>query len=474
VLLANAQQAASFQVGDRIEVGEAGKGELRTVTAVGGETITLHAPLEKISQRVPVAVAQLPRFGRPGTWLRARLQADGEPLHSRILGVYLNAAWAEQVSTYENEVIGSGTGDVNQAAFFRQSPVLPGEVLEIRELSGARAPVELPMLEREMAAAGIDPSSIRTVADARTGVVTEVWVRWEQRDNLFFSGPADRHYMIERTRGRVIFGDGVHGRVPPAGADNIRALRYTSGGGTVGNVPAGALNQLLSGVPAQKVTNPRAAESGAESETLDEVQERGPQVIRHRNQALSLADYEALARQASPAVALARALPTTHASGRPATGWVKVIVQPHSHDPQPQPSFGLRRRVLEYLLARIPASIGAQVKVVGPDYLPVGVEVVVAPSDPARAGEVHDAVLAALRAFLQPVFGGPDGNGWPFGRDVYASDVAAVVETVPGVDYVSQINLMLDGSPRGDVVPVPPDRIVVAGQIRVTLSGAEA
>jgi predicted phage baseplate assembly protein len=303
--------------------------------------------------------------------------------------------------------------------------------------------------------------------------VTEVWVRWEQRENLFFSDPEDRHYMIERTRGRVIFGDGVRGRVPPAGADNIRAQRYTSGGGVIGNVPAGALNQLLSGVPAQGVTNPRAAEGGADSETLDAVQMRAPLVLVDRNQALSLADYEALAREASPAVAVARALPTTHASGRPAPGWVKLIIQPHSHDPQPQPSFGLRRRVLDYLLARIPASMGGQLTVVGPDYLPVGVEVIVAPAEPSRAGEVRDAVLAALGDFLQPVFGGPDETGWPSGRDVYASDVAAVVEAVPGVDYVSQINLLLDGTPRGDVVPVPPDRIVVAEQIRVTLAGVE-
>jgi hypothetical protein len=196
-------------------------------------------------------------------------------------------------------------------------------------------------------------------------------------------------------------------------------------------------------------------------------------VIRHRNQALSLADYESLARQASPAVAVARALPTTHPSGRPAPGWVKVIIQPHSHDPRPQPSFGLRRQVLDYLLARIPASMGGQVTVAGPDYLPVGVEVTLAAVDLSRSGEVHDAVLAALAAFLQPVFGGPDGEGWPFGRDVYASDVAAVVEAVSGVDYVSQLNLLLDGTPRGDVVPVPTDRIVVAGQIRVMLGGSE-
>ncbi|MFN0147229.1 MAG: putative baseplate assembly protein [Dehalococcoidia bacterium] len=473
VQLANAAQAASFRKGNLLLIGEPEKGELVTVAEVGKDTLRLTTALAKTYQRAPVAVAMLPRFGRPRTWLRARLQSDGEPVTSRVNGVFLNAAWAEHVRTYQQETIGSSNGDANQAMFIRQAPVLAGEAIEVRELAGARAAVELPMLQQDLAAHGAGEGALRTIADPRSGAITEAWVRWEHRPNLFFSGPGDRHYTIERSRGRVIFGDGVHGRVPPIGADNVRAARYTSGGGVIGNVPAGALKQILSGVPASGATNPRAAEGGADGEPMDGVRKRGALVLRHRNQALSLADYEALAREASPAVAMARALPVTHPSGRPAPGWVKVIVQPHSQDQVPQPTFGLRRQVERYLAARVPAAIAGQVSVTGPDYLPVGVEARLAPSDPFRAGEVHGAVVRSLLAFLHPVTGGPAGDGWPFGRAVFLSDVAAVIERVPGVDYVETLNLLLDGTPRGEFVPIPPDRIVVAGDIRVTLTGTE-
>lgn len=467
--LTDPREAAQFRPGDLLLVGEGDKGELVTVAAVSGRTLTLKTPLSEDYTRVAVRRARLPRFGVPRTWLRARLQDDGAPLQSKIAGIHANAVWAAQIQTIENEALGGSDGRAGQVFFFRQTPVLAGEMVEVRELSGPRAAVELPILEQELAAAGLT-AAIRTVADPRSGEVTEVWVRWQSRANLYFSGPADRHYVVERSRGRLIFGDGQHGRIPPAGRDNVHAQRYRAGGGQIGNVAAGAISQLLSGVPVESVANPRAAEGGADGEPLDGVRQRGPQVLRHHYQAISLADYEALAREASPAVAVARALPATHASGRPAPGWVRLTIMPHSQEPQPQPSFGLRRQVQSFLAARVPAGIAAQVSVQGPTYLPVGVAAVIAPVDPGQAAPTLAAATAALAAFLHPLTGGPEGAGWPFGRDVYLSDVAAVLEGVAGVDYVETLHLLLDNTPQGERVVVPVQRIVVAGPLRLTLA----
>jgi hypothetical protein len=143
---------------------------------------------------------------------------------------------------------------------------------------------------------------------------------------------------------------------------------------------------------------------------------------------------------------------------------------PHSQEARPQPSFGLRRQVQAFLAARVPAAVAAQITVTGPTYLPVGVQAVVTPLNAAEAGVVRDAVIAALEKFLHPLTGGPEGTGWAFGRDVYLSDVAAVLEAVRGVDYVSTLNLLLKGSPSGERLEVPPDRIVVAGLLKIMLA----
>jgi uncharacterized phage protein gp47/JayE len=411
------------------------------------------------------------RFGTPRAWLRARLEHDGPPRPATVRSVALNAVWAAQLETFENEVLGSGTGEPGLVLFARHLPLLPGETLEVRELTGARAHVEEPILRAELAAAGVAEEDVRVVLDPRTGRTAEVWVRWRPRDNLLFIGPGAREYTVERTRGRVLFGGGANGMAPPAGADNVRLRRYRSGGGVVGNVAAGGVTQLLAGVLAEQVTNARAAEGGADGEPLSRVLRRAPQLVRHRRQAITAADYEAMALEASPAVAVARALPTTHPGGRHAPGWVTLRVVPHGTEPRPTPSFGLRDQVRRFLEPRVPAVVRGRVAVLPPLWLAVGVEAVLSPVDAGAAGAALDAARAALQRFLHPLTGGPEGLGWPFGRDVYLSDVAALLEGVAGVDYVEMLALSVDGVLAGDWLDVPADRLVVAGSLRLSLAG---
>jgi hypothetical protein len=61
-------------------------------------------------------------------------------------------------------------------------------------------------------------------------------------------------------------------------------------------------------------------------------------------------------------------------------------------------------------------------------------------ADPERV--TRDA-LAALYRYLHPLYGGTDGSGWPFGRDVQAGELLATVQRVPGVEVVEEVKLYL-------------------------------
>jgi hypothetical protein len=52
---------------------------------------------------------------------------------------------------------------------------------------------------------------------------------------------------------------------------------------------------------------------------------------------------------------------------------------------------------------------------------------------------------------------------------VYLSDVAAALERVEGLDYVSDLELLVDGQVQGSSVAVGSNQIAVAGSIRITL-----
>jgi hypothetical protein len=439
---------------------------------------------------IPAADAQaFARFDNPLFWLRGRLKEDGPPNQTTINQIYTNAVWADQWQTFTNSPLGTSTGVASQLFTFNQIPILPGQQIAVQELSGPRANTEwrglamqivpddpniVTELEALLAAEGpqtdIVIGDIHLVRDSTKSVVA-VWILWSEVQNFFESGPSDRVYVLDHALGRLFFPDGDSGMIPPLGA-LIQATSFLSGGGLAGNVAAATVTQLLGAVSGvQGVTNPRAAEGGADGETLEQFQQRAPSSLRNRGRAIVPADYEALAQQASAGVAVARAFPNLDASGITRPGWITVMIIPQSQDPRPTPSAGLRQDVLNYLIANAPADIAAaqSIAVIGPTYLPIDVKATMAPVDPAEAGTVEQDALDALAAFFNPLTGGPGGLGWDVGRGLYTSDVAMVLGSVTGVDYVQDLALYVNGVLQGDQIKVPSRQIVVAGQFTVSL-----
>jgi hypothetical protein len=204
---------------------------------------------------------------------------------------------------------------------------------------------------------------------------------------------------------------------------------------------------------------------------MDRYAIRGPQALRSLGRSIVAADYETLAYEASAAVAFARAVPNRSPWARGVPGWVTLLIVPQSAEPKPWPSFGLREEVRRYIEERAPAGLatGQRIYVTGPDYQPVDVALTIVPVDASSAGVVEQAVRAALLAFLQPTSGGPEGKGWQLGRDLFASDIASVVEAVDGVDFVDAIALSSGGPEQLDRIAIADDRLLVAGELRLKL-----
>jgi hypothetical protein len=463
----------------------------------GGEWSSVSATDETQNLALPGMITFLPdagsqalaRFDVPLQWLRGRLKEDQPPNETLVNRVFTNAVWASQWQTYQNSPLGASTGVPNQLFTFNQIPILPGQEIEVQELSGARANTEwrtiaiqvasnnpdiVTEFEALLAAEGpqtdIIQGDIHLVRD-KTKKVIAVWIQWHEVQNFFDSASTDRVYVLDHAMGRLFFGDGNLGAIPPLGAA-IQATWFLSGGGLAGNVQASTITQLLGALTGiSGVSNPRAAEGGADGETLEEYQSRAPLTLRDRGRAIVPQDYETMAHEASAGVAVARAIATCDPSGRPVPGWITLIIIPQSKDPRPTPSAGLRQDVLNYLLARVSADVAAaqSINVIGPTYLPVDVAATLAPGDPSKAGTVEQAALDALSAFLNPLLGGPAGLGWDVGRGLYVSDIATVLSNVSGVDYVESLELYVNNVLQGDQVKVPAGQIVVAGQLRISL-----
>ena len=55
---------------------------------------------------------------------------------------------------------------------------------------------------------------------------------------------------------------------------------------------------------------------------------------------------------------------------------------------------------------------------------------------------VQRSIEQELFRFINPLTGGPDGDGWPFGRDLIISEVySCIQQRVPGVEYVEEARI---------------------------------
>ncbi len=155
------------------------------------------------------------------------------------------------------------------------------------------------------------------------------------------------------------------------------------------------------------------------------------------------------------------ACPHVQRDGTTQAGWVTAVVVPNSasaalgSENRPIPSPELLREVHAYVeqrsLTNLAPSVVSrladgtadmdQIHVTGPGFVEVQVHAQVTPKDPAKADATRNAIEQQLQAFLDPLIGGPDRQGWEPGRDVYISEVAAEIERVPGVDHLGDTSL---------------------------------
>ena len=293
-----------------------------------------------------------------------------------------------------------------------------------------------------------------TAIDPDENVVVEVfehdsWVPWSIVSGFADSGPTDRVVQVVPGRAEVRFGpslkepDGMqrsYGATPPDGAP-VRIRNHLVGGGRLGNVAEGTIRVLHTTLPhIARVENRVRATGGHDAESTDEARRRVPLELRGRGRAVTLDDFEYLAREAAPEVARVHCLPDE------APGSVRVLVVPWMTEAgygfnfaDLVPANDTLQRIASYLDER--RVIGTRVLVEPPRYCGVTIVTKVRAAALANKEKVLDSVRRQLHTYYHPTTGGPDGDGWPFGRPVVMSEAFSVVQRVPGVDLVEDLLL---------------------------------
>ena len=370
-------------------------------------------------------VASLIAKQRAG-WLRARVTelGEGQPAYSAspkvsgltaiTVGGTVGAVNAELV---HGEEIGISEGVPGQRYVLKRGPVVPGDGAPVLEVAG-----------------------------------DEGWDDWTHVSDFAASGPDDRHFTLDLVSGEARLGPAVrlvdgtfrrYGAIPAKGA-HLRLREYRVGGGQRGNVAPRAISVMKASIPfVSRVENRRPARGGVDGEEIENAKVRGPIRLRARSRAVTTEDYEHLSREAAPEIARVRAV----AAGDGAdAGSVRVLIVPAAVPEQGRlrfdqlvPSPDTLQKVTDRLEeARV---IGTRAIVEPPVYRGITVVAKIRARPRVNPSRLQEEALLALYEYFQPITGGPDGTGWPFGRPVNVGEVYSVLQGLRGTELVEDARL---------------------------------
>lgn len=407
--------------------------------------IAVNDPTRNLTRReiiqcpIPEDAKTVASFRRQLYWIRARLIEGQFPVTPQVKGIYLNAVWAYHQTTIKKQIWGSSTGAPSLQVAIPVKSLLDECSISIRETG-----ISDEQAQQIMEECGTD--AVENVTVDALGNVTERWIRWQQVDNFYGSLPDSSHYVIDRSKNVILFGDGKNGMIPPRGRDSIRCDFCRFGGGASGNVEAGSLTKLCTSIPyIDSVNNPITAEGGIELETYEMLEQRAPYSLRNRSRAVTAGDFEALIKSASDKVARVKCLAAMDPVKIKRPGWVTALIVPVGDDIRPVPSMDLFDAITRYIESRYSANLywsnPASVNLIAPFYVKVKTKITVFPVSSGDVSYVKQLVDKRIRRYFHANHGGFDGHGWEFGRNVYKSEIFQVIESISEVDHVHSVSL---------------------------------
>ncbi|MGH9722857.1 MAG: hypothetical protein ACRD8O_21825 [Bryobacteraceae bacterium] len=317
---------------------------------------------------------------------------------------------------------------------------------------------------------------------------TNGWQDWQPVRDLSFYGPADRVFTVDREKGVVQFGDGLTGRLPviDAAAPDPRVIvQFEVGGGQAGNLGRnldwrGADDETI------RARNLVDAVGGDETESIAEARARMGAALRRVERAITRADHETVA-VTTEGIAIVRAhaaagvhpcFPCDVVPGAMTVYVVPAVPRPARNEDDeeftyvaaPQPDEGALRLLRErFAKARLLAS---EVFVFGPRYRAVSLRIEL-DADPLDPRELRGMLWRRMRRYLDPLTGGDDGNGWPFGEPLRPSVLRREAQRGVGTQgEVSTVAIGLDGAPATEScsdVSIGAHELVYLDQIDVRL-----
>lgn len=324
----------------------------------------------------------------------------------------------------------------------------------------------LPYQECDLKSVDVIPDRINImVHEIGTGNGFRIWQRVE---DFGASGSEDRHFMVDKENGKILFGDCERGMAPEG---DIILITYATTLGDQGNVKKGTLNRFADmDEEVLRVTNKQDAAGGTKGETMEECFYRARQMARHPMTAITNEDYERYV-MSTPGLILDsckvlssdyKAKKSDHINENRLT----IVVKPGAFEGKNEVSEFYRKNILAHLEKY--RMVGTKIEIAWPRYIDVEValDIVVKPHF-VRAREEIDSAVRGFFANLEK----------SFGSEITYSDLYGILDMLECVDEILEITIdVRDGkvkrSPDGNFI-LPENGVIRLNNVQyiITMAG---
>ena len=415
----------------------------------------------------PTDFAPMEVEGLRRRWIRLRGGEDAvRGYHAPIRSIRLNAVAIQNCQTQPEEKFYLRTTTANLEYHLSAQNILSADVY-VNEM-GEMTRFQMRQLLEET------PDQVMAKYDFM-GEIVSFFVRWTEVDSFDSSQPGDRHYMIDRARNVLVFGDGVHVRIPQARQGPVVLVRAVSCDGSRGNVPAGAIGSFYGSVMyVTDVTNPVATFAGSDLEDLESARRRGANLLSSRGRLVSERDFIQAVRAFSNSIEKVRCMAGWSIDGRPDPSLITIAVMTRDYADGAYAFNNIREPLCRSLLERCEATVTQHALVLAePIYMEISVSVWIRAESNAQAFEIQNLLLENIRDFLDPL--PANGySGWDIGQLPTEGQLKMLLQSIQFQGRLSRVIAVAKYADRDgvhetslDQLPNSPFAIGVSGEHHV-------
>lgn len=290
----------------------------------------------------------------------------------------------------------------------------------------------------------------------------EVFHKWTRVDNFFASSKYDKHYILNKDKNLILFGDHEHGMAPRKGHKNIRLCSLRESFGENSNAKKHTISSVISNNEFLKdcrVIQISEATGGRDRETFEHAQARAAELFGNPERAVTVEDYERIVQNTPGLMFNTVKILPNYMPGEDimkqncvtiAVRWNKKVglALPNSFETN------IMNHLEKYRI------LNTKIKVVGPEYigLVIGGEIVINSYYRVEDGLIESKIMDFI-----------DGINMQMGQTLHYGDLFGMIDHLKYVSCLNKLRLMPIGdkshkSDSEDII-IPPNGIYYIDKI---------